>query len=181
MLLEEEKQAQQPEIQTAEEYAAAIKNLKESTVSKDEYEKLKADKAVLVKALAGEGPVPAEIAQQQAQQADVKDLRKKFLNAGEENLTNAEYIKTALQLRQAIIDEGGLDPFLPSGAKANPTPTDIAGANKAAEAFQSWLDAATDESGKVDEELFNAFMKKGIAEDNPVITARLKAAAKARR
>ena len=95
MLLEEEKQAQQPEIQTAEEYAAAIKNLKESTVPKDEYEKLKADKAVLVKALAGEGPVPAEIAQQQAQQADVKELRKKFLNAGEENLTNAEYIKTA--------------------------------------------------------------------------------------
>lgn len=181
MLLEEEKQAQQPEIQTAEEYAAAIKNLKESTVSKDEYEKLKADKAVLVKALAGEGPVPSEIAQQQAQQADVKELRKRFLNAGEENLTNAEYIKTALQLRQAIIDEGGLDPFLPSGAKANPTPTDIAGANKAAEAFQEWLDAATDESGKVDEELFNAFMKKGIAEDSPVITARLKAAAKARR
>lgn len=180
MLEEKENQQAQPEIQSAEEYAAAIKALKESTVSKEEYDKVVADKTVLVKALSGEGPVPEGV-QKQEKPADIKELRKKFLNAGEENLSNAEYIQTALKLRKAIIDEGGLDPFLPSGAKVNPTPQDIAGANKAAEAFQSWLDAATDENGKVDNELFNAYMKKGIVEDNPLITARLKAAAKARK
>ena len=47
--------------------------------------------------------------------------------------------------------------------------------------MQSWLDAATDDSGKIDPELFNAFKNKGIAEDNPIITARLKAAEKARK
>lgn len=181
MLLEEEKNMPQQEVQTADEYAEAIKNLKAKTVPLEDYNKVKADKEVLIKALAGEGPVPSEVAQQQAKSLDIKELRKKFLDAGEENLSNAEYIKTALDLRQAIIDEGGLDPFLPSGAKVNPTPADIAGANKAAEAFQSWLDNATDENGKIDDELFNAFMKKGIAEDSPIITAKLRAAAKARR
>ena len=180
MLEEKEIQAQQPEIQSAEEYAAAIKALKESTVSKDEYDKVVADRAVLVKALSGEGPIPEGV-QEKAQKPDVKELRKKFLDAGEQDLTNAEYIKTALELRKAIIDEGGMDPFLPQGAKASPTPQDIVGATKAAEAFQSWLDAATDENGKIDNELFNAFMKKGISEDSPILTARLKAANKARR
>lgn len=180
MLEDEKTQAQQPEIQSAEEYAAAIKALKESTVNKDEYDKVVADRAVLIKALSGEGPIPEGV-QEAAKKPDIKELRQTFLNAGEENLTNAEYIKTALELRKAIIDSGGLDPFLPEGAKVNPTPQDIVGANKAAEAFQSWLDAATDENGKIDGELFNAYMKKGIAEDSPLITARLKAAAKARK
>ena len=173
----------QPEkIQSAEDYAEAIKNLKAKTVSKEEYEKVVKDRDVLTKALAGEGPVPEEIARQQAKEkADVKELRKKFLNAGEENLSNAEYVQSALDLRQAILDEGGIDPFLPQGAKANPTNADIAGAQKVADAFQEMLDAATDENGKVDPELFNAYIKKYVAEDSPTVTAKLRAAAKARR
>ena len=177
---EEEKKTQQPEIQSADEYAEAIKNLKANTVSKEEYDKVVAEKSTLVKALAGEGPVPEGV-QKQAEKPDINELRKKFLNAGEENLSNAEYIKTALQLREAVIAEGGIDPFLPSGAKASPTNTDLQGAAKTAEALQSWLDSATDESGKVDSELFNAFMKKGIAEDSPMVTARLRAQNKARK
>lgn len=180
---EEIVQQQQPPAQpqmTADEYAAAVKNLKENTVSKEEFEKLKNEKSVLVKALAGEGPVPDSVSKQ-AKKSDVKELRKKFLEAGEQNLSNAEYIKTALELRTAIIEEGGIDPFIPSGAKVSPTPKDIEGANKTAEALQSWLDAATDDNGKIDNELFNAFMRKGIAEDSPVIAARIRAANKARK
>ena len=181
MLEEEKKETAQQEVQSADEYAAAIKNLKESTVSKEEYDKVVNDKKVLIKALAGEGPVPEGV-QTQAQKPDIKTLRKEFLEAGETNLSNAAYIRKALELRQAVIDEGGIDPFLPVGAKVNPTPQDIAGANKAAEAFQSWLDMATDpETGKIDEELFNAYVKKGIAEDSPMIAARLRANSKARR
>ena len=177
-LEEEEKVVQQQTPQSAEEYADAIKHVRENYVPKEKLEKAEAEKAVLIKALSGEGPVPEGV-QEKAKPADVKTLRKEFLEAGETNMSNAEYIEKALALRQAIIDEGGLDPFLPSGAKVNPTPQDIAGAQKAADAFQSWLDAARDENVKIDEELFNAFMRKGIAEDSPIITARLKAAKKA--
>lgn len=173
-MVEEEKKTEQQTIQSADDYAAAIEALKARTVDKDTYEKVVEDNKVLIKALAGEGPVPEGV-QTQAQKPDVNELRKKFLNAGDQNLSNAEYIKTALELRQAVIDEGGIDPFLPIGAKTTPTPTDIAGANKVADMFQSMLEAATDDNGKVDDELFNAYLKKNIAEDSPMITARLKA------
>ena len=178
-MTEEEQKQQQPIIQDAEQYAEAIKNLKEKTVSKEEYDRVVAEKSTLVKALAGEGPVPKDV-QEQAKPADIKDLRKKFLDAGEENLSNAEYIKTALELRKAAIAEGELDPFIPSGAKVKPTPQDVAKAQEVADTMQKWLDDATDENGKIDEELFMAYMRKGIAEDSPVIAARLRAS-KARR
>ena len=173
-MAEEEKglQSATEEIQSAEDYVAAINRLKETTVPKDQYDKLVKDHEVVVKALAGEGPVPEGV-QKQAQRPSTDELIKKFVDAGENNLTNAEYVKTALELRQAIIDEGGTDPFLPNGAKIRPTPQDIAGAQKVADTMQSWLDEATDETGKIDNELFNAFLRKGIAEDGPMMKARL--------
>ena len=173
-MVEEEKKQQQQEPQTAGEYAEAIKDLRANTVSKEEYDKVVAERTTLVKARAGEGPVPEGV-QKQEDPVDVKELRKKFLNAGEENLSNAEYIKTALALRKAAIAEGELDPFIPSGAKVKPTPQDVAKAQEVADTFQKWLDDATDENGKVDEELFMAFMRKGIAEDSPIVAARIRA------
>ena len=178
MYLEEEDKIVQQTPQSAEEFTEAMKHVRENYVPKEKLEKAEADKAVLIKALSGEGPIPDSV-QEKAKPANVKELRKEFLQAGETNMSNAKYVETALALRQAIIDEGGLDPFLPSGAKVNPTPQDIAGAQKTADALQSWLDAARDDNGRIDEELFNAFMRKGIAEDSPIITARLKAAKKA--
>ena len=181
-MVEEEKienKAAEENPQSAEEYVAIINRFKENTVPKEKYEALLKDKEVLTKALAGEGPVPEGV-QEKGKRADINELRKRFINAGEENLSNAQYIKLTLDLRQAIIDEGGTDPFLPHGAKISPTPQDIAGAQKAADAFQSWLDAATDENGKIDDELFNAYLKKGIADDSPMLRARLRANQKAR-
>lgn len=185
MLIDEENkkvnESDDDKIQSADEYAQAIKKLKETTVPLDDYEKLKEEKATLIKALAGEGPAPDGVQKQAEQQADINELRKKFLDAGEENLSNAEYLQTALKLRKAAIEKGEPDPFIPVGAKVTPTPSDVAGAEKVANAIQSWLDAATDDNGKVDEELLNAYIKKGIAEDSPIITARIKAAEKAQK
>ena len=163
---------------TADEYAAAIKNLKAKTVSKEEYDKLKEENKTLVKALAGEGPAP-EGAQETGKKPDIKELRKKFLTAGEENLSNAETVQTALELRKALIDSGERDPFLPQGMKIQTTPQDIATADRVAETLQKMLDEATDEEGYIDEEMFNAQLRKNIAEDSPLLIARLKANAAA--
>lgn len=173
-MLEEEKKPQQTEIQSAEEYAEAIKNLKEKSVSKEDYEKLLNEKTVLVKALAGEGPAPANVKGEETK-LDLAELRKKMHDSGELNLTNAEYIKTALDLRKAAIAAGELDPFIPAGAKVKPTPQDVAKAQEVADLFQKWLDDATDENGKIDNELFAALANKKIAEDSPIIAARIRA------
>lgn len=163
------------EIQGAEEYAAAIKHLKENTVSKEQYEKVVNDNKVLTKALAGEGPIPEGV-QAEAKRPDIKELRKKFLEAGEQNLTNAETVQTALQLRDACLEAGEPDPFLPVGIKNHPSPSDIQKAQDVADAFQNWLDEATDEDGVIDAETFNAMLRKGIADDSPLIAARLRTA-----
>lgn len=173
LFAEDEKPADQ-EPQTAEEYAAAIKSLKDSTVKKEDYEKLLQEKKVLIKALAEGEDLPSSDKEGQ-QGPDIKALREDLRKAGETNMSNAEYVEKSLQLRKALIDAGEPDPFLPIGAKVSPTLDDIKGAEKAANAFQQWLDDSRGEDGKIDPELFNAYLKKGIAEDNPLITARLRA------
>ena len=161
----------------AEEYVAAIKALKEKTVSKEYAEKLEKDNAALIKAVMNGETVSAN--EQQQEKPDIKALREKLRTSGEREVSNAEYIETALKLREAVIAEGGLDPFLPSGAKAKPTLEDIQKAEHTAQGFQYCLDEARDaETGVVDKDIFNAVLKKITAEDNPVLTARLKANAR---
>lgn len=53
------------------------------------------------------------------------------LKSGE--LTNREYIETALDIRDAMIEQEGVDPFLASGVKAEIKDTDYATADKVAE------------------------------------------------
>ena len=173
-MAEEEKNVAGQDPQSAEEYAAAIKHLKDTTVSKEEYDKLAEEKKTLVKALSGEGPIPEGV-QEAEEKLDIKELRKQFLNAGDSQMSNAEYVQLALNLRKACIAEGEPDPFLPSGTKTSVTNADIEGAEKVAEAFQEWLDASKDEEGKVDNELFDAFLKKGIQNDSPAVQAKYNA------
>lgn len=167
--------------QTAEEYIAAIENLKANSVSKEEYDKLKQENTQLIKAVAGEGPAPEGVQEQGKVKPNKAELQKKLLEAGETNLTNAEFVETALLLRKTIIDEGGVDPFLPVGAKISPQTDDILKADKTAEILQSCLDEARDEDGKVDPDIFNAVLKKTIADDSGLIAARAKASKFARK
>lgn len=178
-MVEEEKQQQQniqkqeEKIETAQDYLKLVEDMKKNYVRKDLYDKAEADRKALAAAVAGEGPVPGSV-QKQAQKPDITELRKEFLSAGEKNLSNAEYVKLALQLRNEAIARGELDPFLPQGAKISPSVDDIAKANRVADGLQSFLDSATDENGVIDNDVFNAFLKKGIADDGAAITARLR-------
>ena len=169
-----QQQEQQPElIQSADDYVKALSNLKASTVDKKEYDKLVQEKQTLIKALAEGETVSSENAQGD-KKVDLTELRKKIFNA-DESMTNAEYVENVLKLRSAIIAEGGLDPFLPSGEKIQPDVNDIKGASKVAEALQDCLDSSRGDDGKVDPELFNAYLNKMIAPDSSLLTARLKA------
>lgn len=158
----------------AEEYVAAIKALKEKTVSKEYAEKLEKDNAALIKAVMNGDTVNAD--EQKQDKPDIKALREKLSTAGEHELSNAEVVETMLKLRDAVITEGGIDPFLPVGAKVKPTLEDIKAAQHTADGYRYCLEEARDEeTGVVDKDIFNAVLKKITAEDNPVLTARLKA------
>lgn len=160
--------------QGAAEYIEAIKNLKENSVDKKEYDKLAAERAELIKALSGEAPLPKS-AEEANHKPDLAAARKKFLEAGDHGLLNYEVAQAALELRQAAIDAGEPDPFIPAGVKVKPELSDITGAQRVADALQFCIDEATDEDGNVDADLFNNRLKKILAEDSPLLTARLNA------
>ena len=180
-MTEDEKKAtvkSEEEILSVDEYIQTIKNLKENSVPKDKYEALKEEKTKLAKALAGEGDIPDSVRKSQ-ELPDEKELSKMILDPAAYGLTDAESTEKVLQAREIALAKGEPDPFLRLGVKSSPTPQDVEGAQKVADAFKMWLDNSRDESGKLDNELFLAFRKKGIAEDSPLVIARLQQAKKA--
>lgn len=157
----------------AEEYAEYIKHVRETTVSKEEYDKVVAEKKTLAKALAEGGDVPE--VEKQENKPSLEELRKKFLKAGENNLTNVEFVQTALELRKASMEAGEPDPFLPRGLKRKPENADFEGAQRVADFFEDCIEQSKDEDGKPDPDMFNALLKKGIANDSSITAAKIKA------
>lgn len=131
-----------------EDYIETIKKLKETTVSKEEYEKLVADNKKLIETLANGGTIEKE----EPKKVDIKALREK-LYSDDVNMSNLEFCSTALELRDEIIKQGGGDPFLPVGKQIAPTAEDVQKANQVAEALKSCIDYAEGDSAVFSNEL----------------------------
>lgn len=124
-----------------------IEDLRANTVSKAEFDKLKAQNNKLLNALA-----KGETIAQPAPKADKTALRKALYTQGS-TLNNLDYITKTLQLRKAIIDEGGVDPFVPNGAMIAPTQEDINAAKHLADTLQQCVDYAEGDSSVFTNEL----------------------------
>lgn len=133
------------------DYIEAIQELKENTVAKTEYEKLKAENQKLLKSLVNGETIQTE------QKADVGALREELFNK-DCNLSNLDYISKSLELRDAIIAEGGADPFLPYGKNIMPTDYDIETANRVAAVFKECIEYANGDSNV----FTNEFMRRTI-------------------
>ena len=117
----------------------AINELKQNTVSKEEYNKVKAEKDKYLKALI-EG---SQVADEKKEPVDVDALRKSLFT---EDLDNLTFAKKALELRDELIDKQGIDIFVGRGNKYAPTQTDYEAAQRVADAFQSCIDVADGDS-----------------------------------
>ena len=76
---------------------------------------------------------------------NINNLRKKLFGKGN-NLNNLEYCDTALQLRDALIENGDKDPFLPFGHNVIATESDIETANRVANVMRECIDYAEGDS-----------------------------------
>ena len=123
---------------TQEDYdvVAEVNKIKETMVDKADYDKLRAERDKYAKALVEGTKVDVN-----KQAMPIADLRKKLFNSDNE-LSNLDYVQTALELRQAILDNGGDDVFVGRGSKLTPDDNDYAKAKKVAEALQSCIDNA---------------------------------------
>ena len=86
-----------------QDYLAAIKELKENSVNRSEYDKLRAENKRLIDAVVNGQPGQEEQVFVKHSKEQIDDLRNDLFNSPRE-LTNLEYVTKAMELREALIE-----------------------------------------------------------------------------
>lgn len=155
--LNEEVEKQEP---SNSQYIDAIAKMKENSVSKKQYEELAAENKKLLEAMMDGKTIEAPAAEEKG--ASIADLRQKLFS-GESEMNDLESWETALELREKIMDEGGLDPFLPNNDKV--TADDLEGVEQVVAAVKDAIEAANGSP-----EVFKAKLMS-VTRDNQLLSA----------
>lgn len=135
-----------------------INNLKENSVSKERYDKLVAENRKLMKSLANgerlEGEAPKK--------PDINELRNSLYGEPDGDISNIEYIKRSLALRELNLELHGTDDY----AGPYPTEEQLQNAQATAETFQECIDIA-----QGDDAVFTAELQRHF-KDTPVSFAK---------
>ena len=128
-----------------QDYLDAIKDLKQNSVDRSEYERLRAENKRLIDAVVNGSPAQEEQVVVKHSKEQIDDLRNELFNSPKE-LNNLEYITKAMELREALMENGEPDPFLPVGKQISPTRDDLEGAEKVAQVYKECIDYAEGDS-----------------------------------
>lgn len=128
-----------------QDYLAAIKELKQNSVDRSEYDKLRAENKKLIDAVVNGQPGQEEPVVSKHSKEQIDDLRNDLFNSPRE-LNNLEYVTKAMELREALMENGEPDPFLPVGKQISPTRDDIEGAEKVAQVYRECIEYAEGDS-----------------------------------
>jgi hypothetical protein len=139
------------------DYIKAINEMKQNSVSKEQYSKLQADNKRLLDALVSNKQIDIP----EEKPVNVDELRAKLFK-NEQGLSNLEFIDTALQLREALIARGEPDPFLPIGSKVQPDYDMVEKAETVAKCLKEIVDFADGDSG-----IFNAEYQRKVVVTMP--------------
>lgn len=127
------------ELGTEVDYVAAIKKLKETSVDKAQYMKLKEENRKLLDSLVnGQG-----LEQPKKETKNIEELRRELYGKRDTSMSALQYVTDTLELRKLLMEQGEQDPFviLP-GAKARPEPSDFDRAENTARIFKECVDIA---------------------------------------
>lgn len=150
--MEDQKEIKQEEQETNVDYIEAINELKRKSVDKEKYDALRAENKKLIESIVNGQSV--EVEAQPINKRSAKDIRNELFNTAE--LSNLEYVEKALELRDAVLEEKGVDIFVGAGHKLNPSQEDYETANRVAETFKQCIDYAQGDS----EVFTNELMRK---------------------
>ena len=129
------------------DYIAAIQELKQNSVDRAKYDQLRAENKKLLDSIVNGSSVEMPAVEEKK---SIEELRAAYLK---EDQSNLEYISNALKLREALIESGEPDPFLPIGSQILPTDEDIATANKVADVLKECIEYAEGDSAVFTNEL----------------------------
>lgn len=119
------------------DYIEALSSMKQNTVSKEDYNKLKTENKKLLDALIEGKQIEAP-----ASQVDIDGIRQELYGDRDASIDPLDYVTKTLKLRNAIIDNGGDDPALPSGHMYTPNSLDKETSQKVADVLQECVNIA---------------------------------------
>lgn len=139
---------------TANEYIVELKKLKDNTVAKDDYEKMKAERDQLIRSIAETGVKPDDAEDKnapedvKARRERIKELRGELLRS-DNNTTNLKFVSNAVELRELILKDtdGRDDIFVANNAAYTPTGESYEAAERVADVFKQCIEAANGDSG----------------------------------
>lgn len=136
---------QEPQVQdNTPDYIEKIQELRNNSVSKEEYNKVLNDNKRLIDALSkGESITPASAEAPLVNRID--DLAKVLSNKAN-NLNNLDYAKASVQHRNLCIEKGLDDPYLPIGHMVTPTAQDREAAQRVADVLEECIEYADGDS-----------------------------------
>lgn len=121
------------------DYVAALNAMKQNSVSKSQYDKLKQENKRLLDSIVN----GTELETSSEANVTIDELRKKTFDS---NASNLDFWKNALKLRERLIEEGKPDPFVPTGKSVSANQIDYDGAERLAAGIQSCIDYANGDS-----------------------------------
>lgn len=123
----------------AQEYLDTLEAIKKSTVSKDKYDKLVAENKQLVTALANGERLNSE---EREEREPSVDIAKRLFSKHPSYRSDLAYFTDVLAYRDALIEEGQADPFLPYNHEYIPTSADTDRAEEIAAALKECVEYA---------------------------------------
>lgn len=152
-----ESESKQEKVEEGSNYIEALKEMKKNSVPRESYEKLKRENKELLDSLVN----GKEIEVKKEEEVNIPDLRKKLFNK-DKQMTNLEYVTNALKLRDALLEKGERDPFLPYGEKVSLTAEHIETAERVATVLKECVEFADGDSG-----IFSAELQRRTQETMP--------------
>lgn len=129
----------QENVDDSVDYISALNEMKQNSVSRSEYEKLKADNKRLLDSIVYGTSENVEVLPKKS----IEELRKNFMKEG---ISNLDYWKNALELRERLIEEGQPDPMIPTGVHVAANQMDYDGVEKLISGIQHCIDYADGDS-----------------------------------
>lgn len=117
-------------------YIQTIQELKENSVDRKIYDRLKGERDMLIKSLANGNTLETSEA---VQVRGLAECKADFLT---KTTSQCEYIEKVLALREAAMREGQSDPFVAEGHHVKPTAYDYQRAQEIADIYRECLDYA---------------------------------------
>lgn len=127
---------EQPAVNDNLAYINAIQELKETTVNRKLYTKLKEERDALIQSLANGETLPTGEAKQERTLAECREA---FI---EKTTSSCERAEKLLALREAAMREGYPDPIVATGHHLTPTPAHYQRAQEIADIYRECLDYA---------------------------------------